>query len=390
MAKQKTERPIVIGIDASRAFVENPAGPEYYSLNIIREMAKVDTVNRYVLYLRPGQKPNFRLPKNFTIRTIPFPFLWTQIGLAVETIFRPPAVIFVPAHTLAVLTRLLRPNLPQIVTIHGLEGKFLPQTGWFLTHIYRNWSITWAIRLAHHLICVSEDTKRDVLATYGAPASVVTTIHEGVDYDRFSQESVKDKRVVIKKIMSLRKKYKLAKTYIMFVGTIQPRKNLVRLIRAYARLRLQGMTSSDLVIAGKLGWNYEDMLKTPLKAGVEEHVRFIGRVSDRELPSLYKGALMAVFPAITEGFGLPVLEAQAASVPLVLAKAGALPEVSGGAAVFVNPLSVTSIFKGMERILKSRSLAQSLRRRGVLNAKKFTWTKAARSTVGLLVEKATR
>lgn len=415
--------PLVIGIDASRAFVPEPAGPEYYSWHLIKNISKLDKTNHYVLYLRPGQKANFRLPKNFEVKVIPLPYLWTQLGLALETILSPPDVLFIPAHTLPFLTRFFRPALPTVVTIHGLEGKFLPQTGWFLSHIYRNWSISWAIRLAHRLVAVSTDTKRDIIKTFKLPesrAKDIKVIHEGVDYSRFAL--TKNAKRKTKKIKEVKEKYGISGNYVLFVGTVQPRKNLIRLIKAFALLlkkvekereREDGLQSSfiqrlqfsnrrlpktahqgleinhsslTLVVAGKLGWLYEKILIAPKRFGIENKVKFTGRVDDQDLPALYWGAKAFAFPSLTEGFGLPILEAQAAGIPVIAAKTGAIPEVARSGALFVNPKSAEDIRKGLLKIMTDKKLRRELVRKGRKNARKFSWELAAYNTLNFLLE----
>lgn len=362
---------MIIGIDASRAFVEDPAGPEYYSWHLIKNLTKVDRDNQYILYLRPNQKVNFKLPKNFKPKTLFFPHLWTQAGLAIETVLNPPAVIFVPSHTLPLLTRILRPQLPIVVTVHGLEGKYLPQSGHKLTHFYRNWSIEWAVRFAHRLIAVSNDTKNDIIKTYKISSNKIKVIHEGVDLKSFQK---------VDKTKNL-KNYGFGK-YILFVGTIQPRKNLIRLIEAFSHLSNKKIS---LVIAGKLGWLYDKVLEAPRVFGVKDRVFFLGRVPDPDLPRLYRHARVFVLPSLTEGFGLPILEAQAAGVPVAAANSGALPEVAGDGALFFNPLRVGQITKALEKLLRPQS-TKTLIKRGIENAKKFSWENTAYNTAKLLRE----
>lgn len=368
---RKTE--FLIGIDASRAFVKDPAGPEYYSLNLIKNITKIDPPVggqvRYRLYLRPGQKPNFQLPQNFESKTINLRYLWTQLGLAFETIFNPSDILFIPAHTLPLLTRILRPTTKIVVTIHGLEGKFLPQSSKFFVHFYRNWSIFLAVRFADKLIAVSRDTKQDIIKTYRIASKKIKVIHEGIDIKRFKNSQRVSKYT----------------NYILFVGTVQPRKNLVRLIEAFSKLQDKKI---NLLIAGKLGWLYNDILAAPRRFGVEDRVVFFGRVSDSDLVSLYKGARLFVLPSITEGFGLPILEAQAAGIPVVCSERGALPEVAGNGVFFVNPLSVDNIKRGLKKILKDKGLREELVRKSFENVKKFSWEKTAHNTLNFLLKVA--
>lgn len=370
---------MIIGIDASRAFVKDPAGPEYYSWHLCRSLAKIDSKNEYVLYLRPGQRVNYRLPKNFKTRTIPLKYLWTQAGLALETALRHIDILFVPAHTLPLLTRILRPRLPIVVTIHGLEGKYLPQSGNFFSHIYRNLSIGWAVRFATRLIAVSEDTKRDIINTYHKQSKDIKVIYEGVDYARFGR--IKSSKL---KIQSL-KKYGITGEYILFVGTVQPRKNLVRLIKAFSLLA-PDFPELKLVIAGKLGWLFEPILNAPKKYKIKDKVVFAGRIKDEDLPALYQKAQLFVFPSLTEGFGLPVLEAQAAGVPVIAAKKGALPEVAGEGALFIDPYKTQDLTRKMRKALTEKKLRAELVRKGRENARKFSWEKAAHNTLNYILE----
>lgn len=368
---------MVIGIDASRAFVENPAGPEYYSLNIIQNIAKLDQSNTFVLYLREGQKVNFKLPQNFSLKYIRLPYLWTQIGLAFETIFHSPDALFISAHTVPVMLRLLKPSVKTVVTIHGLEGKYLPQSGNYFAHIYRNWSISAAVRFSDGLIAVSRNTMADVINTYHIPSNKIKLIYEGVDYERFSKPNFQ--------FLKVKARYNLPNRYLLFVGTVQPRKNLIRLIKAVARIpRLH------LVIAGKLGWLYEDILVAPKRYGVFDRVHFIGRVDDIDLPAIYHLSSAFILPSETEGFGLPVLEAQAAGRPVIVSKTGALPEVAGNGAIFINPFSVTSIEKGILKVFQNRLKRVSIIRKGRQNAKKFKWSYAASSTLNFLKDIASK
>lgn len=369
MKKQTT----TIGIDASRAFVADPAGPEYYSLHLIEGLARLDKKNKYMLYLRPGQKPTFKLPKNFEVKIIGKNRLWTQLFLALELIKNPVDIVLITAHTLPLVTKLLLPHLPIVVTIHGLEGKYLPQSGNFLAHIYRNWSISWAVRFATALIAVSENTRLDVINTYHIEPNTIITIHEGVDIGKYQKMS---------KELNIVKDYN-TRNYILFVGTVQPRKNLIRLIKAFSKLSNK---SIKLVIVGKLGWLYGGILRAPRNYKVEKRVIFTGRVKDNDLVRLYRRAKVFCLPSITEGFGLPLLEAQASKIPVVCSNGGALPEVAGNGAIFVNPRSVESIKDGLEMVLKNPKVRGSLIEKGWSNVSKYSWSNTADNTLKYLLK----
>jgi glycosyltransferase involved in cell wall biosynthesis len=168
------------------------------------------------------------------------------------------------------------------------------------------------------------------------------------------------------------------------VGTVQPRKNLERLIEAFARLKGAEAQRLKLVIAGKLGWLYDEILAAPEKYGVKEKIIFIGYTYDEEREMLLKNALLYVQPSITEGFGLPVLEAMAAGVPVVSSCGGALGEIAGKAAVLFDPCDTLSIISSLEMVVSSLQLRQKLVRKGRERVKNFSWEKAAKETLSLI------
>lgn len=333
---------MLIGIDASRAFIKEKTGTENYSYNLIQKLIEIDRKNHYVLY---------------TWENIPWPRFWTQGGLALECLRHPPDLLFIPAHTMPVIRR---PSLKVVVTIHGLEYQYLPQYYKFPQKLYLNKSTEYAVRYAGHLIAVSQWTKSQLVEKLGAKPEKITVVYEGV-----SQGSAVPEEGL---------------PYILFVGTIQPRKNLVRLIEAFSKLQARDQVL-NLIIAGKKGWMYENILAAPKKFGVGKRVKFLGYVSDEELASLYQNALFFVLPSLCEGFGLPVLEAMRFGCPVIASKAGALPEVVGDAGLLVDPYKVEEIAGAMKLMIKNSDLREALREKGFHQVRKFSWQKAARETI---------
>jgi len=189
--------------------------------------------------------------------------------------------------------------------------------------------------------------------------------------------------------MEINKKYKIAKHYILSVGTIQPRKNYTRLIAAFAEFlksNKQRFGEIDLVIVGKKGWIVEEILEAPRTYNVENHVKFLDFVPDSDLPALYKNALCFALPSLYEGFGLPVLEAMAQGCPVVVSDSSSLPEIAGNAGVYVDPTSVESITKGLLTAVRQRNLMQGKIRvkKGLEQVKKFSWDTAAKQTLEIL------
>lgn len=379
---------MVIGIDASRAFIKDRTGTENYSLELIRAILKLPEAkqHKWRLYVKDypirtvlEELQGLSLKYVLKYVKISWPRLWTQGGLAIETWLRPPDVLFVPAHTLPVLRK---PGLKTVVTIHGLEYEFLPEYYQWPQKLWLNKSTEYAVRQADKLIAVSEWTKKQLIERLGAKEEKIKVIYEGIGGRIMA---AKDRQFKPDYLRQIRHKYGLSKDYILFVGTIQPRKNLVRLIEAFSKVYKGPSFVTNLVIAGKLGWMYDEILAAPKKFGVEKQVKFIGRVTEADLAAVYQQARLFVYPSLMEGFGLPVLEAMAMGVPVVCSNAGALTEVAGEAALLINPEKVEEITQAMELVLNHEGLAQGLREKGFKRVQQFSWDSAARQTLKTLI-----
>lgn len=359
-----------IGVDASKISIAQKTGTENYSYNLLREILKLDHKNDYTLYLREDPPDFVRGHPNVITKKIPLPRLWTQAGLASEVLFSPPDVLFVPAHTMPLVHR---PGLKTVVTIHDLGAEFLEQYHQFPQKLYLNRSTEYVAKFASHLIAVSEATKKDLVEKMGVDPKRISVIYEGWDRDLFHKPS-------LAQVKKVRGRYQLNTDYLIFVGTIQPRKNLERLIEAFSQAKI----GLDLVLVGKRGWLSESIYTAPRKYGVQDRVKFLGHVPNEDLPSLYGGAKALVFPSLYEGFGLPILEALACETPVLTSNSTSLPEVGGQAAVYVNPLSVDSIRKGIEDIATNDDLRIKLLSEGIKQVQKFSWGKAAQETLAVL------
>ena len=229
---------MLIAIDASRAFIKERTGTENYSYQLIKAIAKLDHRNQYILYTRFPNHPNIpnnsnEFPVNFSRKNIANRRLWTQIGLAKEMLINPPDVLFVPAHTLPII---LRPGLKTVVTIHDLGYEYLPQYHQFPQKLYLNKSTEFAVWQSTHLIAVSEATKKDLINKLGCPEEKITVVYEGFDKEKFKPD---------KSPKSL-KLLKINQPYFLFVGTLQPRKNIERLIEAFANVILETRQSGSI------------------------------------------------------------------------------------------------------------------------------------------------
>ncbi len=364
---------MTIGFDGSRAFSKDRTGTENYSYQLLWHLSQLDKENNYIIYLRPGAVVKIEdWPSNFQFSIINFQFLFTQIGLAIRTFINPIDILFVPAHTLPLIRR---PGLKTVMTVHDLGAEYLPGMHQLKQRLYLKFITHLQLKSATKLIAVSKATKEDLIKKIQVPRNKIQTIYEGVNTHLKKTNSDTLNRVL--------KYYEIEKnSYFMFVGTIQPRKNLDRLIRAFASLRTD-TSNPCLVLAGSKGWLSDDIYDLPAKLGISDSVKFLGRVPDQDLAALYQAAKALVFPSLFEGFGLPILEAFANDCPVLTSNISSMPEVAGQAAVYVDPYSVADIAKGMKKI-QDPKVHDKLIKAGQEQLKKFSWEKAARETLELL------
>jgi glycosyltransferase involved in cell wall biosynthesis len=308
--------------------------------------------------------------QNIITRYIPLTRLWTQYRLAFECLINPPEILFVPAHTIPVIRR---PSLKTIVTIHDLGAEFLAQHHQFPHKLYLNWSTKYVAKHATHIIAVSDATKKDLVKQFKVSPKRITVVHEAVNSDIYYPRKKAE-------VENVKKEFGLKKPYLLFVGTIQPRKNLIKLIEAFSKLKNKNL---DLVISGKPGWLFEEIYAAPKKFGVENQVKFLGYVPEEKIPALYSGAEIFVYPSLYEGFGLPILEAMACGCPVLTSNTTSMPEVSGGNALLVNPKKTEEITFGIKQLLKNPIKRQVMAQKGLEWVKNFSWEKTAAETIAV-------
>nr|MBC7244617.1 glycosyltransferase family 4 protein [Chloroflexota bacterium] len=363
---------MLIGIDASRAVSAERTGTENYSLFLIRALLTLDQKNRYRLYFnQPPDSALFPTAENIEAKAMPFPRLWTHVRLSWEMATRAPDVLFIPAHVLP----LVHPRR-SVVTVHDLGYLYYPQAYTLWARWYLRWSTAYNARAAAHIIADSKATKRDLLHHCQAPPEKITVIYPGYNPD-FAP--VRDPA----RLASVRERYGIPSTYVLYVGTLQPRKNLMGLLDAFAVLVKQGK-EIHLVIAGKKGWLYEPLFAHVRQLGLEEWIHFTGYVPQEDLPVLLSGARVFVLPSFYEGFGLPILEAMACGTPVVCSNISSLPEVAGDAAILVNPHDTAELAQALGQILDDDDLHHRLAQRGLHQVCQFPWEKCAQQTLQVL------
>lgn len=366
-----------IWIDGSEANVNQRLGSGAVAFELIKNFAKLDHKNEYTILL-PG-KPLEDLPKEregFKYKIIRVNKLKTFVGIPLEHFFskEKPDVILSPTHY---IPRFI--NVKRIAIIFDLAYLHFPQM-FTKSDLYKltKWS-EYTIKNADHLITISNFSKKDLMKNYKSNKEKITVAYPGFDAEFY--KPIKDSG----KIDKVKEKYGIFDNYIIYIGTIQPRKNLLRLIEAFIKidnlkLVIVGKTSGE----GKEGWMYRDILELPEKLGISHKIKFTGYVEREELAYLLNGAKAFVLPSLWEGFGIPVVEAMASGVPVIVSNVSSLPEIVGDAGLLVNPKSVDQIEQAIRTISTDRKLHERLSKKGIERSKRYSWKKMAREVLKVL------
>jgi glycosyltransferase involved in cell wall biosynthesis len=259
-----------------------------------------------------------------------------------------------------------------VITVHDIISIKFPQNLPLASRIFYSKWMPFSYRKAKMIIAVSLCTKKDMIEYLKIPEEKIRVVHSAVSED-FRPKSPKE-------IAKVKAKYKIEGDYFIDVGTIEPRKNLSFLVKAYFLAVKQGM-KEKLVIVGKKGWYYEDLFELVKKLHLEDKIIFTGYADDKDTPVLYSGAKALVFPSLYEGFGFTPLEAMACGVPVIVSNTSSIPEVVGKAGILLAPKNEAKWAKEMIRLTKDSKLAKNLSQKGILQARKFSWKKTARETI---------
>jgi glycosyltransferase involved in cell wall biosynthesis len=369
---------MIIGIDASRAVTRQRTGTEAYAYFLIQALIPLAAQRGHQLRLYFNQPPPPHLFPNADFIeqvVIPFPRLWTHVRLAWELQRRPPEVFFTPAHVIPFTYR-----SPSVATVHDLGYHHFPESHPPRQLAYLRWSTRHNGRTAHTIIADSQATKEDLVRLDEVAPDKIEVVYPGIDP---TLRPLSDR----KKVTAVLQKYNITPPYLLFISTLQPRKNLERLIQAYAAADLP----HQLVLAGKIGW-----LAEPILAEINNQSSIINRqlsivtpgfIDDDDKAALLSGATALLYPSLYEGFGFPVLEAQACGVPVLCANSSSLPEVAGAAALLVEPEDTEAITNAIQRLVTDPLLRHELALSGLENVRRFTWEKTAVQVLDIL-EKA--
>lgn len=362
-----------ITIDYTAA-AQQGAGIGRYTRELICALARLDHTTPYTLLIRG--RVDFAdgladFPPNFRVRRIPianvqFLRLWRLgVPLPVDWLAGQATVYYSPDFILPPVWR-----GRTLLTVHDLSFIRSPETADARLRAYLNKAVPASVARADHVLADSAATARDVVDLLGADPAKVSVLYAGVS-PRFRR--IEDPTT----LAAVRARYKLDGPFILGLGTLEPRKNLPRLIEAFARLRHQGLPHT-LALAGGRGWMYDPIFTQVEKLGLQSVVRFLGFVADDDLPALYSLADAFAFPSLYEGFGLPPLEALACGTPTVVSTTSSLPEVVGEAALLVSPTDVEALAAALYRLVSDTGLRAALREAGPTQARRFSWDEAGR------------
>ncbi len=357
---------MTIGIDASRANLRNKTGVEWYGWHIIRELARLDTKNRYRLYSwEPLREDLADLPDNFENVEVPTRRAWPHTALSSELKREPVEALFVPSH---VVPRVHPPKT--VVTVHDLGFRQFRKNYSFYHYLSLQLGTRWSVKWASDVLVPSQAVADDVRRTYASPGRKVQVVPNGVDAAAFHQPAAQV-------IIDVLKRHRIADPYLLFLGRLEERKNVVRIIEAFYRLKDSGLFGGQLVLAGNPGEGYHDIKALIGKQRDRDDIIQPGYVADADRAALMFGARAFVFPSLFEGFGIPILEAFAAGTPVLTSNRGATAEIAGNAALLVDPENVTAIHQGIERLLSDTELTETLTARGAGRVQDFSWRKTA-------------
>jgi glycosyltransferase involved in cell wall biosynthesis len=363
-----------IGIDAT-ALPPQPVGAGNYIIQLIRALTALDSENEFVIFAGQRGPSLINLPEKPTLEWILLPdrnpgvrLIWEQTYFS--RLIRDSEVDLL--HSLH-YTRPLRLSCASVVTYHDMTFFLYPELHTRTKRFFFPLAIRSSANRANFLIAISESTRQDAIRLLNLSPERVITIQHGVDP---SFRPLKD--VELKKRITV--KYQLPDKFILYVGLIEPRKNLPLLIKAYKKLVDDG-TEHYLVLAGRYGWMFDEVLQQIEKLCLTDKVILTGYVDQIDLPMVYNLSDLFVYPTLYEGFGLPALEAMACGIPVITTEVSSLPEIVGEAGILVPPNDAEELFRGMKTVLQDEELRLNLARRGTEQAAKFTWERTARSTL---------
>jgi glycosyltransferase involved in cell wall biosynthesis len=343
------------------------AGIHHYIAQIINHLPPTSPARRYAVFTRHSEDLVLSEGMNISGTRWPterrwFRILWEQLIWPVTA----RRLRLDLLHSMAFITPILS-SLPTVVTVYDLSFIYFPERFPTLQRVYLSSQTRRSCQSARRIATISESGRQDVHRFFDVPLNRIHVIHPGVEPAFRPRPSLE--------IEAFRRRHQLPEEFILHVGTLQPRKNLLLLIEAFAELR---RTDLALVLVGGKGWFYDEIFARVEQLGLGSRVRFTDYVPDEELPLWYNAAALLVFPSVYEGFGMPIVQAMACGTPVIAADTSAIPEVTGQAALLFDPQDLRMLTEHMANALNDRQLAATMRQNGLAQAQHFSWPEAGR------------
>jgi len=364
---------MVIYVDVSAA-VHSRAGLGRYAESLARALV-ARYPGRFALFYNcdPGVRPLTGL-EQVPIRIVRASYrpwralvwLGQLLGMGYDRLVPDAELFHATEHLLMPLKR-----VPTVLTVHDLIYRLYPRYHKPMNYLYLNAAMPLYVKRANAVITISESSKRDLIRLYGIPPDKVTVIYEAA--------APHFKPAPPDRIATVRRRYGLPERYLLTVGTIEPRKNLVRLVDAVGLVREMGF-DVGLVIVGSRGWLYEDFFRHLERHEHRDAVFLIGYVPDEDLPAVYSAATLCVLPSLYEGFGLPILEAMACGTPVACSNTSSLPELGGRAARYFDPTDEEQMAEVIAEVLRDGTLREEMRVRSMVQVRRFSWARTAEET----------
>ncbi|MCA9364495.1 MAG: glycosyltransferase family 4 protein [Candidatus Moranbacteria bacterium] len=363
-----------ITIQAADLDAKRIDGTRVYIHEMLKRFGILAPENQFNIYHRTTFNKELAPPQypNYTIHTKNAPFSWTQTRFSYELWKNTPDKLWMPMHALPIV----RPKkMVTIVTIHDLAFKIYPELFPPKDRHTINAYTNYAVKNADRLITVSNATKNDLLTMYPfLEESRITVVHHGVTKAKKTSSIEKKAHKVIYKKLGVEKE-----KYLLYVGAIQPRKNLHTLIAAYTQLRKK--YEYKLVLAGEKAWMWEETIQAQQNSKYKDDIIITGTIPFETREALYAGALTFVYPSLYEGFGIPIIEAFSRGVPVVCAQNSSLPEVGGEAPEYCDANNVEDMANAMDRVISNLGKREIMSKKGLEQAKKFSWDNCAQKTL---------
>jgi len=385
----KKKKRLKIGIDARCLIDGRMTGVEEYTINLLKNIFEQDPDNKYILFINSFRKPKgnfdeFTRYKNVSLCQFRIPnkilnlFFWYFGWPHVDKMIGGVDIFFMPNITFIGLSR----KTKLFLTMHDISFEHMPETFSLKRRIWHSFVNPRKLcKRADQIIAVSESTKQDIQFYYGIKEDKIKRIYSGVS-EEYSQLDRNDKF-----LLEIKEKYKLPFRFIFFLGTIEPRKNIVSLVRAFDKLKDLDLLNKEkikLVIAGSIGWKFEKILLAMKNAKYTDDIIFIRNIPNKDKNAVYNLATVFVYPSFLEGFGFPVLEAMKCGTPVITSNASAIPEIIGNEGIIIDSEKPDELLVALKNILTDKGLYDHFKKRGHRRTFMFSWNNTAREFLTLM------